>query len=403
MEENKTLLIVDDEPETLKGYAEFLAPAIPQPVRRSSRTYSSISAPDSPNATPKLLNEEEYRLLLAPSGEEAVRLVQEELQQGRRIAGGFFDVKLGGGMDGLSTITEIRKLDSEIHCTIVTAYHDRTVDEIHGLFGDGFKDQWDYLNKPFTQGEIVQKARQMVAAWNRKRKIEEMNRQLVRSERMAAIGQVARGIGHEFGNILTRIIGKTDLALMEMKDLPKIHDHLRVIMAASERAAIIVRNLHSFSKAEPMLIDATVAEAVEEAVSFMTHELMRSEVQLEKRIHPTPVFRLDVGAMAQVFLNLMINAVHAMPDGGTLTVEVKEERGKGGQPGVAVSVEDSGFGIPPEVLSRIFDYAFTTKGDRGSGIGLSISREIIEAHGGTIQVHSVVGKGTRFSVWLPSK
>ena len=388
-EENKTLLIVDDEPETLKGYAGFLTPPEAPVARKSSRTKPSdpVSAPGS--------SSEKYNLLLAKSGEEAIELVRQEMQQGRRVAAGFFDVKLEGGIDGLATIDAIRKMDKDLHCVVVTAYQDRSVEEINQLFGEDFKDQWDYLNKPFTQGEIVQKARQMLGAWNRRRELEAMNRQLVRSERLAAVGQVARGVGHEFGNILLRIIGKTDLALME-KDVVKVHAHLQVVMLAAERAGAIVRNLQSFSKTEPNFQMCALQLPIDESLSLVNHELVKSSVKLEKKYAPVPQVRIDSGALSQVFLNLFINATHAMYKGGTLTIQIEEDQG-----GVVARVIDTGPGIPPEVLARIFDFAFTTKGDRGSGLGLSVSREIVEAHGGKILVKTEVGKGTEFAVWLP--
>jgi signal transduction histidine kinase len=399
LEENRTLLIVDDEPETLKGYADFLTARDPVAVRRSSRTKAPEPAAPASGSGPS--QGERYNLLLAKSGEEALQIVQNEMKAGRRVAAGFFDVKLEGGMDGLATIAAIKSLDKDLHCVVVTAYHDRSVEEINQLFGEDFKDQWDYLNKPFTQGEIVQKARQMVAAWNRKRQIEVINQQLIRSERLAAVGQVARGVGHEFGNILLRIIGKTDLALME-KDAQKIHDHLKVVMTAAERAGAIVRNLQSFSKTEPNLQMTPVTLPLDESLSLVNHELIKFSVKLEKKYSQVPPVRIDAGAISQVFLNLFINATHAMPKGGTLTVIVEESKGlEDGKKGVATRIVDTGTGIPPEVLPRIFDFAYTTKGDRGSGLGLSVSREIVDAHGGKILVKTEIGKGTEFTVWLP--
>jgi two-component system NtrC family sensor kinase len=398
LEDNKTLLIVDDEPETLNGYAEFLAPREAAPARRSSR--AKAGEPSSSNGPSP---SEKYNLLLAKSGEEAVELFKSEMKAGRRVAAGFFDVKLEGGMDGLATISAIKALDKDIRCVVVTAYHDRSIEEIHKLFGEDFKDQWDYLNKPFTQGEIVQKARQMVGAWNRQRQLEAVNSQLVRSERLAAVGQVARGVGHEFGNILLRIIGKTDLALME-KDVAKIHAHLQVVMNAAERAGTIVRNLQSFSKTEPVFREAPITQPLDESLSLVNHELVKSSVKLEKRYSAVPPVRIDVGGLSQVFLNLFINATHAMAKGGVLTVTVEEAFGPepgGTRKGVAARVLDTGTGIPPEVLPRIFDFAYTTKGDRGSGLGLSVSREIVEAQGGRILVKTELGKGTEFTVWLP--
>lgn len=395
--ENRTILIVDDEPEALQGYRDFLAPARASGTARKSSRRSSDESAASPSAAPT----EEYRILSAETGERAVGLVREELAQGRRIAAGFFDVKLGTGMDGLSTIQAIRALDPDIRCVVVTAYHDRTVEEIHKLFGEEFKDRWDYLNKPFTQGEIVQKARQMVGAWNRERLIEAMNAQLIRSERLAAVGQVARGVGHEFGNILLRVVGKTDLALLE-NDVKRIHDHLRVVMTAAERAGVIVRNLQTFSRTEPSLRVGSLIEPIEEAASLISHELTKASIKLEKRFGSVPDVRIDRGEIAQVVLNLVINAIHAMSKGGALTLSVEAAPGPGGAPGVALRIADTGGGIPADVLPRIFDFAFTTKGDRGSGLGLSISRQIIEAHGGEIAVATTSERGTEFRIWLPA-
>jgi signal transduction histidine kinase len=389
---NRTLLIVDDEPETLKGYEAFLLPPGAAPARKSSRRGGSAEAGPAAAAPPP---EPEFRLLVASSGEQALELARREQREGRRIAAGFFDVKLGAGMDGLSTLQAVRALDKDIHCVVVTAYHDRTVEEMGALFGEDFKDQWDYLNKPFTQGEIVQKARQMLAAWNRKVEAEALHAQLVRSERLAGVGQVARGVGHEFGNILLRIIGKTDLALME-SDVKKIHAHLQVVMTAAERAGVIVRNLQSFSKTEPTFQLAPLSQPVEDALNLVNHELVKCSVKLEKDFAARTPIRIDVGGLGQVFLNLFINATHAMPKGGTLRIALRDEAG-----GVSALVQDTGTGIPADVLPRIFEFAYTTKGDRGSGLGLSISREIVEAHGGRITVSTELGKGTEFKVWIP--
>lgn len=402
MEQNRTIIIVDDEPETVKGYVQFLTPAEQNAVRKSSRRAFGTGPTAAPGTAGAPTADESYRLLLAHSGEEALKIVEKEMKEGRRIAAGFFDVKLEGGMDGLATIHAIKSMDPDIHCVVVTAYHDRSVEEINNIFGEQFKDQWDYLNKPFTQGEIVQKARQMTAAWNRKRMIEAMNAQLVQTERLAAIGQVARGVGHEFGNILLRIIGKADMALVS-KDVAKIHDHVKVIMTAAERAAVIVKNLQSFGKTEPFFQPAVITAALDEALTLMSHELVKFNVTVEKDIKETPQLQIDVGGLAQVFLNLFINAAHAMPNGGKIKVTVETAAGPEGKPGVVAKVADSGTGIPADVLPKIFDFAFTTKGARGSGIGLSVSKQIVESHHGALTVQTEVGKGTEFSIWVPMR
>ena len=153
MKTNKRLLIVDDEPEALKGYEQFLLPKKKTQTRRSSRTRDK--SVKSTHAIGE--SDSEFELIKASSGEEAIHLFHREKEAKRPIAAGFFDVKLGAGMDGLEVIREIKAKDRNILCVVVTAYQDRSVDDLDQFFGEDFKDRWDFLSKPFTQGEIVQK------------------------------------------------------------------------------------------------------------------------------------------------------------------------------------------------------------------------------------------------------
>lgn len=390
---NNRILCVDDEKNIVQAYVDFLAPAATGTPKKSSR---GASAPVSQNAA------DEYQILTALSGEEALRVVKSELAAGRRIAGGFFDVKMDGGIDGIQAIQEIWKLDPEFHCTIVTAYQDRSVQDINQLFGSRFKDQWDYVNKPFTQGEVVQKARQMVAAWNRKRGLESAlsqlkaaQDQLIAAERMAAIGQVARGVGHEFGNILQRIVGKADLTLRE-SDPAKVQANLRIVLDAAEHAAVIVRNLQSFSKGGGSKGLVDIGAVIGNTLALMSHDLAKSSVEFVDKRQTCPKVKADAIELQQVLMNLAINALHAMPKGGKLEMGCLEKDGA-----VWAWVRDTGTGIPSEILPKIFEYAFTTKGDKGSGLGLSISKKIVEEHGGAMTLESEVGKGTTFYIRLP--
>lgn len=386
---NNRILCVDDEKDIVQAYIDFLAPAPTSTPKRSSR-----GGPVADAGAPAT-NADTYVILKAHSGEEAIEVFKKELAEGRRIAAAFFDVKMEGGIDGIQALRQAWQLDPDLHATIVTAYQDRSVQDINSLFGDRFKDQWDYLNKPFNQGEILQKARQMTAAWNRKKSLEEAHRQLIQSERMAAIGQVARGIGHEFGNILQRIVGKADLALSE-GDSTKLKAHLKIILDAAERAAVIVRNLQSFSRHSAAKSPTDVSKVIEDTLSLVNHELVKQSVTIEDKRSSVKQVSANSGELQQVLMNFIINAMHAMPEGGKVEVGCAERDGA-----VEIWVRDSGTGISPEVLPRIFEYAFTTKGDQGSGLGLSISKQIVEGHGGTISVASEVGKGTIFTVRLP--
>ena len=129
--------------------------------------------------------------------------------------------------------------------------------------------------------------------------------------------------------------------------------------------------------------------------------MVKSSIAVKKDYAPASLARFDAGGMGQIFMNILINAIHAMPGGGEIHLRLENAKGPKNAPGVAARIADTGLGIPAEVLPRIFDFAFSTKGDRGSGLGLAISREIIQAHGGQITVKTEEGKGSEFSVWLP--
>ena len=385
---NRRILVVDDEKEIVQAYLDLLNPAQTGSTKVSSRRAASAPASGAKAS--------EYEILHAYSGEEALALMKMEYAAGKRIAGGFFDVKLEGGMDGLQLIQQLWAIDPDLLCTVVTAYHDRTVDDIDQLFGERFKDQWDYLNKPFTQAEIVQKARQMVASWNRKEQLKQAQRQLIESERMAAIGQIARSIGHEFGNILLAILGNADLAT-NPNNPEKTRERLKVIIQAAERANLIVRNLSTFSKGSSERVATDPAQLVSSTISLLTHEAKKHNATFQTSLQPAPSVTVSASEIEQVLLNLVINAMHAMPNGGAIELGCET-----GDQGVLIWVKDSGTGIAPEVLPHIFDYAYTTKGDRGSGLGLAISKQIIEAHGGTLSVKTSVGAGSTFTVRLPA-
>ena len=162
---NDTVLVVDDEPSVLDAYTHYLDPPQAPTVFRSSRG-AGRAREETRSAPPR------YRLLTAQSGEEAIEVVRREAEAGRRIAAGFFDIKMPGGLDGLETIRAVHAIDPDILCTVVTAYNDRSVEDIGRYFPAERQDEWDYLNKPFTEGEIQQKARNLVSSWLRRRREE---------------------------------------------------------------------------------------------------------------------------------------------------------------------------------------------------------------------------------------
>jgi len=170
---SNTILVVDDEKGILDTYRHYLSPDFERSAFRSSRATAAAGSGEY-SVLPS------YRLLVAETGEAAVRLVEEELGRGQRVAAGLFDMKMPGGIDGLETIRRVRSLDPDLLCSVVTAYQDRSIDDINRIFAGGHEDEWDYVNKPFTQAEIRQKARNLVSSWNRRRRQEEQRHDLER-------------------------------------------------------------------------------------------------------------------------------------------------------------------------------------------------------------------------------
>ncbi len=225
--------------------------------------------------------------------------------------------------------------------------------------------------------------------------LELLQKQLVESERHAAIGQVARGVGHEFGNILMRVFGKIDLALLDTQE-ETTKAHLTTALNAIERAKIILANLKSYSKTTEAKVEKISLETVfDQMLTLIHHELKTGNIRVTKEYKPSPEIMGDTVAIGQVFLNLLINAKQAMSQGGDLMIRIQPSEDL---KTVIVMVKDSGTGIPPEVLPKIFETAFSTKGDQGSGLGLSISKSIIEKQGGSITVESKPGEGAQFTL-----
>lgn len=395
---NQRILVVDDEPGILDAYRIILAPAATAPARVASSRRAASTAAQVELAFPV------FEVTYASTGEAALLEVEKALKEGRPFAGGFFDVKLGSGIDGIETIRRIKDLDPSLLCCMVTAYQDRNLDEINKIFGDEYSDRWDFLTKPFAHNEIQQKARGLVSNWDRRKRekeyleqIQAQQDQLVRSERLAAIGGLARGIGHEFGNILHRLMGIAELAL-QRKDPEEMKSSLELIASGAERAGVIVRNLQSLVKMQSKRENLNLYEPLKECLSLIDHELKKSSVKVVENWEGTlPRVLGNKVEIGQVFLNLMINAMHAMePKGGTLSIDSFVLEGK-----VCVRLSDTGSGIDAADLPKIFEPLFTTKGDKGTGIGLSVARKIMVNHSGDIRVETEKGKGTSFTLVFP--
>ncbi len=222
--------------------------------------------------------------------------------------------------------------------------------------------------------------------------------QLIRSEKLAALGQLAAGIAHEIRNPLTSI---NILIHSLTENLPSGDTHredLRVIEEEIHRINEIVDQFLRFARPAPPLLENTdVIPIFEETLQLLRPQMEKHRISVQKEFRSLPAITIDKEQMKQVILNVLMNAIQAMPEGGELglTGKVSED----GQ-GIQLSVHDSGIGIPPEDLNKLFDPFFSKK-EGGIGLGLSIAHRIIDQHHGKIEVESNPGKGTLFSLWLP--
>jgi signal transduction histidine kinase len=226
---------------------------------------------------------------------------------------------------------------------------------------------------------------------------------LVQSARLAAVGEMAAGVAHELNNPLTTVTGFAELILEELPEIFPQRPDVELILKESKRARGVVRRLLDFSRqSESVRERADLNEVVVDVMALVRH-LARTggvETQLELA-EELPLVYIDRNHMKQVLLNLVHNALQAMPTGGDLRV-VTASQEKAGEPWVTMAVHDTGEGIPPENLGKIFEPFFTTKPTgSGTGLGLSISYGIVSDHGGYIEVESEPGAGSWFRIWLP--
>lgn len=225
---------------------------------------------------------------------------------------------------------------------------------------------------------------------------------LVRSARLAAVGEMAAGVAHELNNPLTSVSGFVELVLEELpKDSPH-HSDLELVLREAQRARGVVRRLLDFSRpVENQRIRTDLNELITDVLALVRHLARTGGVNIELNLQEgLPWVSVDPGHIKQVVLNLVNNAIQAMNHGGVLTISTEQQQHEGDW--VVIRVEDTGEGISPENLERIFEPFFTTRpAGSGTGLGLSVSYGIVNEHGGSIEVDSVVEQGTCFRIFLP--
>lgn len=228
------------------------------------------------------------------------------------------------------------------------------------------------------------------------------------SQKMEAVGRLAGGVAHDFNNLLTVILGTCDLLTLSAGNDLDLATKLGTIRHCGARAAELTESLLAFSRRQDMQPQVLDLNALVQRVTPILQRLTGKKVQVEDRLEPDlpPIFA-DGGQIEQVLVNLVVNGKDAMPDGGRLLIETRSIRvatAGAVEPGsyVTVEVTDTGPGIPAQVLPHVFEPFFTTKGlGNGTGLGLATVHGIAHQSGGTVEVETTIGEGTRFRVLLP--
>ena len=238
-------------------------------------------------------------------------------------------------------------------------------------------------------------------------KWESMQSEILKAQKLESLGVLAGGIAHDFNNILTGILGNISFAGLILDESHQAQRPLEQAEKASLRAAELAHQLLTFAKGgQPVKKTVSVAELIKESLALALHgSKVKGVVEIPSSLL---AIEADEGQMNQSFNNVIINALQAMPEGGTLSVRAEnvtlEEQNKAALPAgdyVMISFTDQGVGIPHEELQRIFDPYFTTKAG-GTGLGLASVHSIVNKHNGKIEVESVLGRGTTFTFYLPS-
>jgi len=375
------------------------------------------------------LEEKQFRVLIARDGEEALercRLVRPDLV--------LLDVMMPG-IDGLETCRRLKQ-DSEtaqIPVIFMTAMTDS--DNVVAAFEAGGV---DYVTKPIRITEVLARIHTHLALREMHRQLsaqnallQETNDRLLQAEKMASIGQLAAGVAHEInnpigfvscnlGNLQTYVdtlFGVIDdfqqtasathsvaARLAELKEAAEvdfIRDDFTMLMSESrdglQRVKDIVQSLKDFAHADNAATAlADLHRGLDSTLHIVSSEI-KKKAQVVKDYGNLPAIECVASQLNQVFMNLLVNAAHAIVETGVITIRT----GHAGQ-WVWIEIIDTGTGMSPDTIRRIFDPFFTTKPiGIGTGLGLSVSYGIVKRHGGRIEVHSELGKGSRFTVHLP--
>ena len=318
------------------------------------------------------------------------------------------DVKMPG-MSGIEVLRNITDNYPKTAVILLTG-HATASDGVEGIKSGAF----DYLMKPIELEHLFNK---IIQAYDKIQRLDaeqkeaqyrkQMEQQMIVTERLASLGTLAAGVAHEINNPLAIIRESAGwmrqlFAKDELKNIPRHGDFVKAldkVEKSVERASRITHQLLGFvGKSESAVTEVNLMELAEEALQLITHEVQNRDIQIIRQMESSlDTIWSDAYQIRQVLLNLLTNAIHAVNFDGTITIAVEDVGDS-----QVITVSDSGQGIPRENLDKIFEPFFSTKPPgQGTGLGLFVSRGIIEKLGGTVEISSKIGQGARFCIRLP--
>ncbi len=437
----RKILVVDDNPDIHSDFKTILM------SEESTDKLDQLEAEIFGSSTRPAVSSHEYQLAFSLQGQQALEMVDAALAADDPFHMAFVDMRMPPGWNGLETIEHIWQSDPDLQIVLCTAYSDYSWEEIEQRLRR--TDNLLILKKPFDVSEVAQMASTLTRKWillktaqlkqeelemlvdERTRELQETNRQLeeemeerrqlqkqlIRSQKMEAIGTLAAGVAHDLNNILAGIVSYPDLLLRQVDPESMMYRQLQLIQKTGYKAAAIVQDMLTLGRR------AVISQDVIDLVRVVGDFIQSPEWSKTKNSHPKVRIRTQfesglfclVGSEVQLtkaLMNLVSNAAEAMSGGGTITIGLYRRKLESSHAGyesipsgnyIVLSVADTGDGIDSTDMEHIFEPFYTRKkmGSSGTGLGLAVVWGTVRDHSGYIDLTSTKKNGTRFDLYFP--